>query len=86
MAFRTKSEIDQIHLSIEAQCGTARLPQGDCHKISHQLNRIISEKCHNTLCIISFKPGKPHDICNFVNLLKETISKYGYLPLHVCSL
>ena len=25
------SEIDQIHLSIEAQCGTACLPMGDCH-------------------------------------------------------
>ena len=25
------SEIDQIHLSIEAQCDTACLPMGDCH-------------------------------------------------------
>ena len=28
---RLHSEIDQIHLSIEAQCVTARLPLGDCH-------------------------------------------------------
>ncbi len=28
---RLHSEIDQIHLSIEAQCGTACLPMGDCH-------------------------------------------------------
>ncbi len=30
---RLHSEIDQIHLSIEAQCGTACLPMGDCHSI-----------------------------------------------------
>ena len=29
---RLHSEIDQIHLSIEAQCGTACLPIGDCHR------------------------------------------------------
>ena len=28
---RLHSEIYQIHLSIEAQCGTALLPLGDCH-------------------------------------------------------
>ncbi len=28
---RLHSEIDQIHLSIEAQCVTTRLPLGDCH-------------------------------------------------------
>ncbi len=31
LIFRLHSEIDQIHLSIEAQCGTACLPTGDCH-------------------------------------------------------
>ena len=31
-AIRLHSEIDQIHLSIEAQCGTALLPLGDCYK------------------------------------------------------
>ncbi len=31
LVIRLHSEIDQIHLSIEAQCGTARLPLGDCH-------------------------------------------------------
>ncbi len=30
-SFRLHSEINQIHLSIEAQCGTASLPMGDCH-------------------------------------------------------
>ncbi len=29
---RLHSEINQIHLSIEAQCGTACLPMGDCHR------------------------------------------------------
>ncbi len=33
LVFRLRSEIDQIHLSIEAQCGTACLPVGDCHTI-----------------------------------------------------
>ena len=31
LVFRLYSEIDQIHHSIEAQCGTAYLPMGDCH-------------------------------------------------------
>ena len=31
LVFRLDSEIDQIHLSIEAQCGTTCLPMGDCH-------------------------------------------------------
>ncbi len=31
----TTSEIDQIHLSIEAQCVTTLLPLGDCH-ITHE--------------------------------------------------
>ena len=30
--FGLHSEIDQIHLSIEAQCVTTLLPLGDCHK------------------------------------------------------
>ena len=29
---RLYSEIDQLHLSIEAQCGTTYLPLGDCHQ------------------------------------------------------
>ena len=32
LVFRLHSEIDQIHLGIEAQCGIACLPMGDCHK------------------------------------------------------
>ncbi len=32
LIFRLHSKIDQIHLSIEAQCGTACLPMGDCQK------------------------------------------------------
>ena len=31
LIIRLHSEIDQIHLSIEAQCDTTRLPLGDCH-------------------------------------------------------
>ena len=31
LVFRLYSVIDQIHLSIEAQYGTACLPMGDCH-------------------------------------------------------
>ncbi len=36
LVFRLYSEIDQIHLSIEAQCGTAYLPMGDCHRSHDQ--------------------------------------------------
>ncbi len=31
LVVRLHSEIDQIHLSIEAQCVTTLLPLGDCH-------------------------------------------------------
>ncbi len=31
LVIRLHSEIDQIHLSIEAQCVTTVLPLGDCH-------------------------------------------------------
>ncbi len=31
LVIRLHSEIDQIHLSIEAQCVTTLLPLGDCH-------------------------------------------------------
>ena len=31
LVIKLHSEIDQIHLSSEAQCVTARLPLGDCH-------------------------------------------------------
>ncbi len=31
LVIRLYSEIDQIHLSSEAQCDTALLPLGDCH-------------------------------------------------------
>ncbi len=33
LVIRLYSEINQIHLSIEAKCGTACLPVGDCHKM-----------------------------------------------------
>ncbi len=34
LAVRLYSEIDQIHLSIEAQCLITLLPPGDCHKMT----------------------------------------------------
>ena len=34
LVIRLHSEIDQIHLSIEAQCVTTLLPLGDCHNKS----------------------------------------------------
>ncbi len=34
LVIRLYSEIDQIHLSIEAQCVTTLLPLGDCHNLS----------------------------------------------------
>ncbi len=40
LVIKYHSEIDQIHLSIEAQCGTARLPLGDCHSFVESLNHI----------------------------------------------
>ncbi len=41
LVVRLQSEIDQIHLSIEAQCVTTLLPMGDCHsKLGrHELHR-----------------------------------------------
>ena len=42
LVIRLYSEIDQIHLSIEAQSDTACLPMGDCHKIYH-LQLIMSK-------------------------------------------
>ncbi len=40
LVIRLHSEIDQIHLSIEAQCVTTLLPLGDCHK--HQCASIYT--------------------------------------------
>ncbi len=34
---RLHSEIDQIHLSIEAQCVTTVLPLGDCHRLQFDI-------------------------------------------------
>ena len=40
------AEIDQIHLSIEAQCVTVCLPIGDCHNgISHQAIESTYNNC-----------------------------------------
>ncbi len=43
---RLHSEIDQIHLSIEALCGPARLPMGDCHRNSTPLAKRVLQWCH----------------------------------------
>ncbi len=49
------SEIDHIHLSIEAQCGTACLPTGDCHRgdCSYLCYTHLFIVCTNTLRIDS---------------------------------
>ncbi len=39
LVVRLYSEIDQIHLSIEAQCVTTLLPLGDCHINRHHFRR-----------------------------------------------
>ncbi len=44
---RLYSEIDQIHLSIEAQCGTAYLPMGDCHIVCHSPCSSLSGRPHH---------------------------------------
>ena len=44
------SEIDKIHLSIEAQCGTAYLPMGDCHT-SHRLYVLVFDGKKKKNCI-----------------------------------
>ncbi len=41
---RLYSEIDHIHLSIEAQCVTSLLPLGDCHTVSYHFYR--NQNCH----------------------------------------
>ena len=40
LVYRLHSEIDQIHLSIEAQCGTACSPTGDCHNLQQQTSML----------------------------------------------
>ncbi len=46
LVFRLHSEIDQIHLSIEAQSDTACLPMGDCHtKQKHKEVKTIFYRC-----------------------------------------
>ncbi len=42
---RLYSEIDQIHLSIEAQCVTALLPLGDCHSNAFGSIHLLSVLC-----------------------------------------
>ncbi len=44
--FRLHSEIDQIHVSIDAQCGTACLPTGDCH--THHIH--VCQYCFHWGC------------------------------------
>ena len=39
---RQDSEIDQIHLSIEAQCVTTLLPLGDCHTWLKDINLVFT--------------------------------------------
>ncbi len=52
LVIRLHSEIDQIHLSIEAQCGTTCLPLGDCH-IHEQFAGVIINGCHDRWVFIS---------------------------------
>ncbi len=43
LVVRLHSEIDQIHLSIQAQCVTTLLPLGDCHNDqTHQQSKSCS--------------------------------------------
>ncbi len=40
LVIKLYSEIDQIHLSTEAQCGTTCLPLSDCHRYPLKMLRI----------------------------------------------
>ena len=43
------SEIDQIHLSIEAQCVNTLLPLGDCHKVCDTSTVLVKSFAHFVL-------------------------------------
>ena len=50
LVIRLYSEIDQIHLSTEAQCVTTLLPLGDCHSVKYlylyfKLHRDTVDSC-----------------------------------------
>ena len=56
LVFRLYSEIDQIHLCIEAQCGTACLPMGDCHNMNGLTSvlEILSQHFNNVNMSIKY--------------------------------
>ncbi len=58
---RLYSEIGKIHLSFEAQCGTACLPMGDCHNmhIANAYNRNFAHISLLHLLVVSL--CKPSD-------------------------
>ncbi len=45
LVIRLHSEIDQIHLSIEAHCVTTLLPLGDCHTTTFTYNFFRHQNC-----------------------------------------
>ncbi len=45
LVVRLHSEIDQIHLSIEAQCVTTLLPLGDCHNWNFEILPVKMRFC-----------------------------------------
>ncbi len=56
------SEIDKIHLSIEAQCVTTLLPQGDCHTRSNEsLTLWICQAFVFVSCLLSPKHDQSGD-------------------------
>ncbi len=47
--FRLYSEIDHIHLSIEAQCDSHHLPPGDCHTVHEDILKKLCRLCSGRL-------------------------------------
>ena len=59
-------QIDQIHLSIEAHCGTTCLPMGDCHNfmcsLSKECRALLINKCPWCFWITSGARACPYPI------------------------
>ncbi len=87
LIFRLHSDIDQIHLSIEAQCGTACLPMGDCHNPTNFQIHIEWTVLSGQLCLTNSygKNGNSRNWFSFQQIIpmvvtmspKRLISRWG---------
>ncbi len=71
LVVRLYSEIDQIHLSSEAQCVSHHLPQVDCHRLDtfasnapHDVSDMSCLISYIFLVLSNWGLTRPHDTCN----------------------